>query len=203
MRPFFWPMRASSWNQISIFYLCVTPWRWAASVRGSFLVNRDDLAILPRAPRAGADVGEVQRLQELADGPLVVVDAVALGDHLLQINPAPAHHAMHGAVRAGLHDLRQLLLLRRRGLPGRRLSFSPSGPNALNRCAQSLSVCRSMPPILVASARPIPSRTAPIDSSRRLWFAFLPDAAKRRSSTGVWLGLISTTFVVAHVLHAP
>jgi hypothetical protein len=27
-------------------------------------------------------VGEAQGLQELADGPLVVVDAIALGDHL-------------------------------------------------------------------------------------------------------------------------
>ena len=81
-------------------------------MRGKFFISLDDLAILLRVLRAGADVGEAQGLQELADGLLVVVDAIALGDHLLQIDPAPAHHAMHGAIRAGLDQRRQFLLLR-------------------------------------------------------------------------------------------
>jgi hypothetical protein len=44
----------------------------------------------------------------------MVVDAEALPDDTLQIDPPPAHHAVDGGVRPGLHDLRQFRLL-----PGR------------------------------------------------------------------------------------
>jgi hypothetical protein len=35
-RPFFWPMRASSWNQISIRVSVGRPSRWVLSVREKF-----------------------------------------------------------------------------------------------------------------------------------------------------------------------
>ena len=46
------------------------------------------------------------------------------------------------------------------------------------------------------------SSTAASDSNRRLWFASFVEPARRRSSDGVWLGLISTTLGMARVLHA-
>ena len=52
--------------------------------------------------------------------------------------------------------------------PSVQLSKRPSGPAALKRCTQSRSVCRSIPPILAASPRSLPSRTAASDKSRRL-----------------------------------
>ena len=72
----------------------------------------------------------------------------------------------------------------------------------LKRCTQSRSVCRSMPPIFAASDRLIPSRTAAIDSNRRLWFASFDDAASRRSSEDVYPSLIVIPFDTARSLHA-
>jgi hypothetical protein len=40
------------------------------------------------------------------------------------------------------------------------------------------------------------------DRNRRLWFASFVEAARRRSSDGVWLDLISTVLGMAQVLHA-
>ncbi len=65
-------------------------------------------------PGSGADVGEAELLQEPADRPLVVIDAELLGDDVLEVHPAPAHHAVHGSVRAGLDQRAKLRLLRRR-----------------------------------------------------------------------------------------
>ena len=45
----------------------------------------------------------------------------------------------------------------RRSLPGAGRFTSPSGPSSLNRCTQSRSVWRSMPPSRAASSRLIPS----------------------------------------------
>jgi len=55
---------------------------------------------------------EAEVLQKLADRPLVIRDAEALGDDALQINPAPTHDAVHEAIRARLDDFRELRLLR-------------------------------------------------------------------------------------------
>ena len=60
---------------------------------------------------AGADVAEAELLQDLADRALVVGHPEALGDEALQVDPAPAHDAMHGPIRAGLDELGQLRLL--------------------------------------------------------------------------------------------
>ena len=61
--------------------------------------------------RPGADVGEAEHLEQLADGALMISDAEALGDQALQVDPAPAHHAMHGAVGTGLDQIGELGLL--------------------------------------------------------------------------------------------
>ena len=42
--------------------------------------------------RARADVAEAKVVQELADRPLMVGDAVSLGDEALQVDPSPTHH---------------------------------------------------------------------------------------------------------------
>ena len=72
---------------------------------------------------------------------------------------------------------------RRGGRPVGLMSISPSGPCWLKRCAQSRSVCRSMPPSRAASVRFIPSRTAAKASKRRACAAsFALAAILRRSS---------------------
>lgn len=55
-------------------------------------------------------------------------------------------------------------------------------PEALDRSTQSLSVCGSMRPILAASARLMPSRTAASDRSHRLWLASVEAFVSQRSS---------------------
>ena len=44
--------------------------------------------------RPGAHVGKAELLEQLADIALVIVDAEALGDDALKINPPPAHDAV-------------------------------------------------------------------------------------------------------------
>jgi hypothetical protein len=58
-------------------------------------------------------MGEAKRLEKFADRALVVDDAEALGDDALQVGAAPAHDAMHGAVRTGLDKLGHFRLLLR------------------------------------------------------------------------------------------
>src|SRR4051794_9452552 len=67
--------------------------------RGSFFERLDRPLILRRVTRPGADVREAERLQELADRALVIGDPEALKDDALQVDPAPAHHAVHRPVR--------------------------------------------------------------------------------------------------------
>ena len=156
--------------------------------------------------RTGADVAEPELLQDLADRPLVVDDPEALGDDALQVDPAPAHDAIYGAVRTGLDDLGQFRLLlgrQPRRLALRPMSFRPSGPCSLKRCTQSRKVCRSMPPIRAASPRLIPSRTAASDNSLRLWFACFVAAASRRSSAAEKSVRNPTGAGMARILPAP
>jgi len=61
--------------------------------------------------RPGADVGEAERLEQLADGALVVIHPEALDDQALKVDPSPAHHAMHGAVGTGLDQIGEFGLL--------------------------------------------------------------------------------------------
>src|SRR5918995_3857409 len=128
-RPFFWPMRASSWNQISIGLRAAMGPRWALSVSGTFFERLDRALILRRVTRAGADVREAELVQELADRALMVGDPEAIEDHPLQVDPTPAHHAMHGSVRTGLDEPRDLssLLLGKARLG----TFGPAVPKAI------------------------------------------------------------------------
>src|SRR5215218_8443455 len=96
--------------------------RWRRPVRaprinrlprgGPYVFERlDGLPILRRVTRAGADVGEAELVQDLAHRALVVGDAEALGDEVLQVDSAPAHDPMHRPIRAGLDEARQVCLL--------------------------------------------------------------------------------------------
>src|SRR3990170_8340381 len=87
--------------------------------------------------------------------------------------------------------------------PLHQASLRPSGPDALNRCTQSLSVCRSMPPIFAASSRLLPSLTAASDRSRRLWLASFEALASRRSSAAEKSVRIFTGDPMARILPAP
>jgi len=79
---------------------------------GPYVFERlDGLPILRRVTRAGADVGEAELVQDLAHRALVVGDAEALGDEVLQVDSAPAHDPMHRPIRAGLDEARQVCLL--------------------------------------------------------------------------------------------
>ena len=70
----------------------------------SFFECRDDLAILLGMFGTGADMGEPERLEQLADGPLMIGDAEPFLDDALKIDPAPAHHTVNDTIRSGLDD---------------------------------------------------------------------------------------------------
>ena len=150
-----------------------------------FFKSLDRAGILRRMARAGADVGEAEPLEELADRALVIGDPEALEDDALQVDPTPAHHAVHGPVRTGFDELRNLktLLLREARLatfgPVVQKTVGAVFVKAVNPVAQRLAV---LPPIRAASVRFMPSRTAASDRSRRLWLAFFVAAASLRSS---------------------
>ncbi len=99
-------------------------------------------------------------LQQLADAAFVIVKAEALADHALEIDPAPGttpSTARSGPVSTISDNASSCAWTSVAGCPD---DDCPSAlrPCALKRCTQSLSVCRSMPPTLAASARLIPSR---------------------------------------------
>jgi hypothetical protein len=75
---------------------------------GSFFESLDDLLVLGGVARPRADVGKAELLEKLADVALVIVDAEALGDDALKINPSPAHDAVDFPVRTRLDDRGQL-----------------------------------------------------------------------------------------------
>ena len=137
--------------------------------------------------RARAHVREAELLQKRSDRALVIVDPETLGDDALEIDAPPAHDAVDFAVRAGLDELGELAQLLRRQARRRAARVpvvdQPVRPRALKRCTQSRSVWRSMPPILAASPRSMPSRTAASDNSRRLWLASFKRLASARSSS--------------------
>ena len=127
---------------------------------------------------------EAELVQDLAHRALVVGNAEALGDDALQIDAPPAHNTMHGPIRSGLDEAGQLGLLL--GGEAGRVAFGPGVFEpvraALVEAVDPISQGLSMPPRRAASVRLIPSRTAARDKRRRLWLAFLVDAASRRSS---------------------
>lgn len=85
--------------------------RWAFSVAGKFFKGLDHALILSRVTRAGADVREAEPLQKLADRALMILDAEALADDALKVDPAPADHAMLGPVRPRLDEFGDLSAL--------------------------------------------------------------------------------------------
>ena len=86
--------------------------------------------------RPRADVRKAELLEKLSDVAFVIVDAEALGDDALEVDPPPAHDAVDFSVGTGLDDRGELRLLAadRRGFgPFAQWSSSPSGPAALKR----------------------------------------------------------------------
>ncbi len=69
---------------------------------GSFFELRHDPLVLSGMARASADAAEAELVQDLAHRALVIGHTEALGDEALQVDPAPAHDAMHGPIRACL-----------------------------------------------------------------------------------------------------
>ena len=90
---------------------------------GKFFERRDGLAVLSRVAWAGADVAEAELLQDLADRALVIGHPEALGDEMLQVDPAPAHDTMRGPIRTGLDQAGQFRLLVWRQAP--RVALGP------------------------------------------------------------------------------
>lgn len=74
--------------------------RWAFSVAAKFLNASITRASCAGVVRARADMGEADLLQNLADRALVIIDAEARADDLLQIDAPPAHHPIDGPVGA-------------------------------------------------------------------------------------------------------
>lgn len=159
--------------------------RRAFSVAAKFFERLDHAPMLRRMMRPRADVGEADLPQQFADRSRVIVDAEALADDLLQIDAPPAHHAIDGAVGAGLDDGRQggELIDREPGrVPLRADVLQLVGAVSLKRWTQSRRVWRSIPPIRAACSRSMPSRTAANERRQRLWLACLVPAASRRRS---------------------
>ena len=86
------------------------------------------MLVLSRVTRPRADVREAERLKELANR-VVIGDPEALKNNALQVDPAPAHDAMHGPVRAGLNELCDLGALLRR--EARLRTLGPAVPKAI------------------------------------------------------------------------
>ena len=63
--------------------------RIAAILSGKFLKRLQGRLVLTIVLRPRGDLAEVQSIQQLADGPLMVADAPALLDQRLQVGAAP------------------------------------------------------------------------------------------------------------------
>ena len=85
-----------------------TPAKCAFRVRGKFFERLDDLRILRRVTRPRAHMREAQPLQKSRDMALVIGDAEAILDDLLEIDAPPAHDAVEGRIGTGLDNLCQL-----------------------------------------------------------------------------------------------
>ena len=137
-----------------------------------FFKSLDRAGILRRMARAGADVGEAEPLEELADRALVIGDPEALEDHALQVDPTPAHHAVHGPVRTGFDELRNLktLLLRE----ARLATFGPV-------------VQKTVGAVFVKAVNPIAQRLAvhPADPGRLRPVHAVQDRSQRQEPTAL------------------
>jgi len=83
----------------------------AQRAREVFFICFDNPLVLSRVARTRAHVGKAEFLEKLADIAGVVVDAEALGDDPLEIDPAPAHDAVDFPVRTRLDDSGELFQL--------------------------------------------------------------------------------------------
>ena len=179
----FWPMRASSWNQISSglprrggkrrlppreVFLNVG---WAAS-SACGCCGRADSRVKP----AGQDPPDLALRQGHPE---------ALGDHALQVDAAPAHHAVHRHLRPGLDDRDQRL-----DLPGRQ-PRRPPGPRPVDQPRDPLGIVAVHPvpqrlPVHPAAraavVRSDPSITSASASIRRACAVSAARHASRRSS---------------------
>ena len=127
---------------------------------------------------------EAELLEERSDITLAIVDTETVGDDALEIDTAPAHGVLPRS-EADLDDLRQfghLFSRQARATPPFRLSCKRSGPAALKRWTRSRSVWQSIPPMVAASARLLPSRTAAATAIAGSDWHLLGLLAKRRSS---------------------
>jgi hypothetical protein len=98
-------------------------------VVGKFFEGRDGLSVLSRVAWTGADAAETELVQDLANRALVIGHAEALSDEMLQVDPPPAHDAMHGPIWTSLDELGQLGLLL--GVQAGRTALRPSVPQPL------------------------------------------------------------------------
>jgi hypothetical protein len=96
--------------------------RCAFSVRGQFFEFLDDMGILRRMTRSHTHVGEAELVQQLPDIARVIINAEAVLDGFLQVDPPPANDAIDGTIRALLHKRGEfgLLLMRQPGRWSRR-----------------------------------------------------------------------------------
>ena len=139
------------WNQISTGVPGGWPARISAIRCEKFFERLQRRLILAVVSGPGGDVRELQPLQQLADGALVVVDTPALGDQRRKVGAAPARQvAQTGRGGTRLPEPLQLGLLLRRQPP---------------RAARRGPVHQARRPLIVEPA--LPSYTAAIASSRR------------------------------------
>ena len=119
--------------------------------------------------RPRAHVGEAQLLEKLSNVALVEVDAEALGDNPLEVDPPPARHAVPLAIRPGFDEIGQL--------PGRQARLE-----TLRSIAEE-----TLRPGCVEAVDPIAQRL-PVhasDPTSQLSLGSGPDLPLRFSSTGI------------------
>ena len=128
-------------------------WSWAdrlggqRACGGSFFERLDHPLVLLGVLRPGADVGEGQRDEKVGDRPLAIDHAKAFFDHPFQVNPPPANHTVNPLDRGPFRRSPTVRPSARRSRAGggpHRDGSSSVCPSSLMRCAQSLSVWRSM-----------------------------------------------------------
>ncbi len=136
-------------------------------------------AILLGTSRSHRDPPEPEAPQQCADRSLGQLDPIALLDHMREVDPPPAHHAMLGQIRAGADQFGHLSFLLR-GEPG---LGSRSG--SIVQPFQAFAVI-AVNPIVAASLRDLPSSTSAKASIRRAASASSVRLAAARSSPAVW-----------------
>ena len=108
---FFWPMRASSWNQTSISAPADLLRAICASRSGKFFKSLGGVLVVGVMPRPGRELAEAHRPQLPAQSLLGNPDAVLLPNPLRQVDQPPAHDPMDRRDRAALDDAGEFLAL--------------------------------------------------------------------------------------------